>query len=98
MKDQTNNHYLDVFGTSIALGLLSGFASFGTGSALTSSGSDVYRQGVASQIAQNNTTVLQRQLNRLPDITIREGQRIRIMLMKDLELPAYAEHSERGDL
>ena len=98
MKDKTNNHYLDVFGTSIALGLLSGFASFGTGSVLTSSGSDVYRQGVASQIAQNNTTVLQRQLNRLPDITIREGQRIRIMLMKDLELPAYAEHSERSDL
>lgn len=98
LKDKTNNHYLEIFGTSIALGVLSGFSQFGTGSALTSGGLDSYRQGVASQISQNNATVLQRQLNRLPDITIREGQRVRIYLMKDLELPAYAAHPGRGDL
>jgi len=94
LKDQTNNHYLQVFGTSIALGALAGFSQFGTGSALTAGGLDSYRQGVASQVSQNSTTVLQRQLNRLPDITIREGQRVRIYLTKDLELPAYAAHEE----
>jgi len=92
LKDQMNNHYLQVFGTSIALGALAGFSQFGTGSALTAGGVDSYRQGVASQVSQNSTTVLQRQLNRLPDITIREGNRVRIYLTKDLELPAYAAH------
>ncbi len=98
LKDKTNNHYLEVFGTSIALGVMSGFSQFGTGSALTSSGFDSYRQGVAGQLAQNSSTVLSRQLNRLPDITIREGQRIKIILTKDLVLPAYAGHSNKEDL
>lgn len=92
LKDQVNHHYMEVFGTSIALGVLAGFSQFGTGSALTAGGFDSYRQGVASQVSQNSATVLQRQLNRLPDITIREGQRVRIILMKDLELPAYVAH------
>ena len=97
LKDKTDNHYLQIFGTSIALGLMSGFAQFGTGSVLTAGGLDSYRQGVAGQLAQNSSTVLSRQLNRLPDITIREGQRVKIILMKDLELPAYAAHSSKGD-
>jgi type IV secretion system protein TrbI len=98
LKDKTNNHYLETFGTSIALGVLAGFSQFGTGSALTAGGFDSYRQGVASQVSQNSSTVLQRQLNRLPDITVREGQRVKIYLMRDLELPAYAGHPGRGDL
>ena len=98
LKDQTNHHYLEIFGTSIALGVLSGFSQYGTGSALSANGFDQYRQGVASSVAQNNSTVLQRQLNRLPSITIREGQRVKIILTKDLELPAYAAHEGRSDL
>ena len=98
LKDQTNHHYVEIFGTSIALGVLSGFSQYGTGSALSANGFDQYRQGVASSVAQNNSTVLQRQLNRLPSITIREGQRVKIILTKDLELPAYAAHEGRSDL
>ena len=97
LKDQVNNHYLSVFGTSIALGVLAGFSQFGTGSALTASGTDMYRQGVATQLSQNSTTILNRQLNRFPDITIREGQRIRIFLTKDLSLPAYEAHPRKGE-
>lgn len=98
LKDKTNNHYLEIFGTSIALGVLSGFSQFGTGSALTAGGLDSYRQGVAGQVAQNNSTILQRQLNRLPDITIREGHRVKIYLTRDLALPAYDQHTRRTDL
>lgn len=98
LKDKTNNHYLEVFGTSVALGIMSGFSQFGTGSALTAGGLDSYRQGVAGQLSQNSSTILSRQLNRLPDITIREGQRVKIILTKDLELPAYAGHPTRKDL
>lgn len=98
LKDKTNNHHLSIFGTSIALGVLSGFSQFGTGSALTANGFDQYRQGVASQVSQNNSTVLQRQLNRLPSITIREGHRVKIYLTQDLSFPAYSQHPERGEL
>ena len=98
LKDKTNKHYVSIFGTSIALGVLSGFSEFGTGSALTANGLDQYRQGVASQVSQNNSTILQRQLNRLPSITIREGHRVKIYLTQDLSFPAYSQHPERSEL
>ena len=61
----------------IALGVLSGFSQDGTGSALSANGFDLpARSGL--ECSQNNSTVLQRQLNRLPSITIREGQRVKI--------------------
>jgi type IV secretory pathway VirB10-like protein len=89
LKDKVDNYYLSIFGTSIALGLMSGFSAYGTGSALTAGGADVYRQGVANQLSQNSSRLLDRQLNRLPTITIREGQRVKIYLASDLRLPEY---------
>jgi type IV secretory pathway VirB10-like protein len=94
LKDKVDHHYLSVFGTSIALGVLSGFSARGTGSALTSSGLDMYRQGVAQELNQSSTRILDRQLNRLPTVTIREGQRVKVYLSADLKLPAYGETHE----
>ena len=54
LKDKTNNHYLEVFGTSIALGVLAGFSQFGTGSALTAGGLDSF--GKVSQARSARTT------------------------------------------
>ena len=34
--------------------------------------------------------VMNRFLNRLPTITIREGHRVKVYLTSDIELPAYA--------
>lgn len=98
LKDKVDNHIMQIFGTSIALGLIQGFSQFGTGSALTSNGVDQYRQGVASSIGQSSSQVLSSKLNILPTITIREGNRVRIFIRQDIDLPAYTNHRIPGDI
>jgi len=93
LKDKVNNHYLQIFGTSIALGILSGAAEATTNSGNNQTGSDVWRQGVASNLSQSSMNVLDRFLNIPPTLTIREGHRIKVYLMQDLLLPAYEEHT-----
>ena len=44
----------------------------------------------ASSLAASAGRVLDRYLNVLPTITIREGYRIKVYLTNDLDLPAYA--------
>lgn len=94
LKDKVNHHYLSTFGTSIALGLLAGFSMYGTGGVVTADGTDIYRQGVANQLSRDATRILDRQLNRMPTITIREGHRVKILLSKDIRLPSYTQHKE----
>jgi type IV secretion system protein VirB10 len=94
VSDQVNHHYLSTFGTSILLGVISGFAISGTSAGYSASGVDAYRQGVASQMSQSSTRILDRQLSRLPTITIREGQRINVYVSKDLYLPDVKDHGK----
>jgi type IV secretory pathway VirB10-like protein len=93
LADRVNNHYLQIFGASIALGVISGAAESTTNSGFAESGSDAYRQGIAASLAQSGATVLDRFLNVLPTITIREGQRIKVYLTQDLLLPAWENHA-----
>lgn len=98
LKDKVNRHYLWTFGTSIALGLLAGFSMYGTRGAFTADAEDMYRQGVASQLGRDSTRILDRQLNRMPTITIREGARVKILLASDISLPAYDNHPPRSGI
>ncbi|MDQ6705718.1 MAG: hypothetical protein M3Z85_07120 [Acidobacteriota bacterium] len=98
LRDQVNNHYLSTFGSSIALGILAGFSQFGSGSVYTGSGVDAYRQGVASSMSQSGQQMMATRINRLPEVTIREGHRVKIWLSADLDLPALENHQMRGDL
>jgi type IV secretory pathway VirB10-like protein len=93
LKDKVNNHYLQIFGTSIALGIISGAAEATTNGGYNQSGSDMYRQGVASSLSQESAHVLDRFINVPPTITIREGHRIKVYLTQDLLLPAYENHT-----
>jgi type IV secretory pathway VirB10-like protein len=93
LKDKVNNHYLQIFGTSIALGIISGAAEATTNGGYNQSGTDMYRQGVASSLSQESTHVLDRFINVPPTITIREGHRIKVYLTQDLLLPAYENHT-----
>ena len=45
LKDKVNNHYLQIFGASIALGMIAGAAEATTNGGYNQSGSDMYRQG-----------------------------------------------------
>ncbi|MHB1865652.1 MAG: TraB/TrbI/VirB10 family type IV secretion system protein, partial [Candidatus Saccharimonadales bacterium] len=98
LSDQVNNHYLQIFGASIALGIISGAAEATMyGSGYNISGPAMYEQGVASSLSQSGADVLDRFINILPTITIREGHRIKVYLTQDILLPAYENHTMPGD-
>jgi type IV secretion system protein VirB10 len=89
LADQVNRHYVQVFGASLALGAIAGFAQGQSSYGFDATALDVYRQGAASSVSQSSARVLDRFLNLLPTVTIREGHRIKVYLTRDLELPAY---------
>src|SRR5208282_1878640 len=60
LRDQVNNHYLRIFGVSLAVGAIGAVGEAGTGSALTSSRSDLMRQGFAGSVAQSSAQILDR--------------------------------------
>jgi type IV secretory pathway VirB10-like protein len=91
LRDQVNSHYRSTFGASAAIGLLSGFAqsltSFGFNRG--NAGTVVIAGNVGDATAQATAQSMNRFLNRLPTVTIREGHRVKVYLTNDLELPAY---------
>ncbi len=98
LRDKVNNHYLQIFGVSLAVGILGGISEAGTGNVLTSSPLDRARAGLGSSLANSSTEILDRFLNILPTVTIREGNRVKIYLSGDLLLPDYAQHTMQPDL
>jgi type IV secretory pathway VirB10-like protein len=98
LRDQVNNHYLRIFGVSLAIGALGAVAEAGTSGITTASGSDLMRQGFASSTAQSSAQILDRFLNILPTITIREGHRVKVYLSGDVLLPDYNNHQMPSNL
>jgi type IV secretory pathway VirB10-like protein len=98
LRDKVNNHYLQIFGASLAVGILGGISEAGTGNVLTNSPLDRARAGLGSSLANSSTEILDRFLNILPTVTIREGNRVKIYLSGDLLLPDYAQHNIQPDL
>jgi len=98
LRDQVNNHYIRLFGVSLAIGTIGAVAVAGTSGALTASGSDLMRQGFAQSMGQSSAQILDRFLNVLPTVTIREGHRVKVYLSGDLALPDYASHTMPSNL
>ncbi len=98
LRDKVNNHYLQIFGASLAVGILGGISEAGTGNVFTNSPLDRARAGLGSSLANSSTGILDRFLNILPTVTIREGNRVKIYLSGDLLLPDYAQHTMQPDL
>jgi len=91
LQDQVDRHYAQIFGVSLAIGAIAGFAQAQSNVGLDATGLDVYRQGVAANVSQSAARILDRFLNLLPTVTIREGHRIKVYLANDLDLPTYRE-------
>jgi type IV secretory pathway VirB10-like protein len=90
LRDQVNQHYLSTFGASAAVGLITGLAQYlGTGGFAEGSNNTVVIGGAADATAQATALTMNRFLNRLPTVTIREGHRMKIYLTSDIELLAY---------
>jgi len=98
LRDQVNNHYLRIFGTSLAIGAIGAVAEAGTSGGLTASGADLMRQGFAQSTAQSSAQILDKFLNIMPTVTIREGHRVKVYLSGDLALPDYNNHKMPSDL
>ena len=77
LRDQVNRRYLSTFAAAGAVGALSG---------LTLAGASPYglRAGVGQGLGASATSMLDRYLNRMPEITIRAGHRLRIWLTADV--------------
>ena len=98
LRDQVNNRYLRIFGVSLAIGAIGGVAQAGTTGSLTASGTDLMRQGFAQSTAQSSAQILDKFLNVMPTVTIREGHRVKVYLSDDLALPDYNNHKMPSDL
>lgn len=92
LRDRVNQHYLSTFGASAAVGLITGLSQFlGTAGLGRADGnrSVIIAGGVGDATGQATAQVMNRFLNRLPTVTIREGHRVKVYLTGDIELPAY---------
>jgi len=94
MKDKVNNHYLQIFGTSVALGIVAGASEITQGGGtITTSGSQALTNGASASVSQSAATILDRFIQIPPTITIREGHRVKVYFTQDMLLPAYSNHA-----
>lgn len=98
LRDQVNNHYLKIFGASLALGAIASIAQPGSGGLLTQFGTQSIQAGVGQSLGQTSQRILDKFLNILPTVTTREGHRIKIHLSGNLSVPDYATHRVPADL
>jgi type IV secretory pathway VirB10-like protein len=99
LHDKVNHHYLQIFGASLAVGAIGGLVNIGNtygGYGGYDTGS-VIRSGIGSEMGLSARQIMARYLNRLPEIVIREGTRVKIMLMGDLPVPFYPEEDSKED-
>ena len=87
LKDEVNRHYLSTFAAAGAVGALSGLTLAGASYGL--------RAGVGQGFGGSATSTLDRYLNRMPEITIRVGHRLRVWLTSDVLIPTPARTTYR---
>ena len=98
LRDQVNNHYFKIFGASLAVGAIGGISEAQSSGLLNQTGIQSMEAGVGESMGQTSQRILDKFLNILPTITIREGHRVKIYLSGDLALPDYANHRMPSDL
>ena len=87
-----DTHWPKVIATAALVGAIGGLSEIrATGT--TFNGLTSIRLGVSQQTGQEATQILDRALNILPTVTVYEGTRVRIWVQRDLQLPAYDNHT-----
>ena len=86
LSDRVNRHYLSTFLAAGAVGVMSGLAAIG-GSPY-GGGFPGFQSGLSQRTAASGQQVMRRFLNRLPEVTIRAGHRLRIWFTSDALFPA----------
>ena len=85
LKDHVNRHYFSMFAAVGAVGIISGLTLQGDNP--YAGGTEGFRAGAGQGLGQGALQILQRFLNRLPNITIRAGHRLRIWFTSDVLVP-----------
>ena len=85
LKDQVDRHYFSMFAAVGAVGVLSGLTAVGGNP--YEGGAASMRSGAGQGLGQAATRILDRFLNRLPNITIRAGHRLRVWFTSDVLVP-----------
>jgi type IV secretory pathway VirB10-like protein len=98
LRDKVNNHYFKIFGASLAVGAIGGISEAQSSGLLNQTGIQSMEAGVGESMGQSSQRILDKFLNILPTITIREGHRVKIYLSGDLALPDYSNHRMPSDL
>ena len=91
LATNVNNHYLSSFVAAAAVGGVGGLAQVGNSGSVLDTNTQI-RNGISAQTAQESEQILNKFLNRLPVITVKEGSRARIYITQDMLIPSYAEH------
>ncbi len=93
LRDRVNQHYWSTFGAAGAVGLVSGLAQLLGSAGLGLGDGDrtvIIAGSAADATAQASAQIMNRFLNRLPTITIREGHRVKVYITSDLDLPEWS--------
>jgi type IV secretion system protein VirB10 len=91
LATNVNNHYLSSFAAAATVGGIGGLAQVGNSGTVLDPSTQI-RNGISAQTAQESEQILNRFLNRLPVITVKEGSRARVYINQDILIPSYAEH------
>jgi type IV secretion system protein VirB10 len=84
-----DHHYLEIFGTSLALGAIGGLAQIGSYGGNGYDPATGFRVGFTERMGSSAEQVLAKFLNKYPTIQVLEGTRIQVILTNDLNLAAY---------
>lgn len=89
--DQVDNHYFRIFGSAMLMSAISAGTQLSQPNTANSNGantaptaSQVLAGALGQQLGQAGTTLLQKNLNIQPTITIRNGYRFNVMVTKDM--------------
>lgn len=85
LRDQVNRYYLSTFLAAGAVGVMSGLAAIGGNP--YAGGFPGFQSGLNQGTAASGQQVMRRFLNRLPEVTIRAGHRLRIWFTSDALFP-----------
>lgn len=85
LRDRVNRHYVSTFLAAGAVGVMSGLAAIG-GSPYAG-GFPGFQSGVSQGTAASGQQMMRRFLNRLPEVTVRAGHRLRIWFTSDALFP-----------
>lgn len=91
LATKVNNHYLSSYAAAAAVGGIGGLAQVGNNGSILDANTQI-RNGISAQTAQESEQILNKFLNCLPVITVKEGSRARIYITQDMLIPSYAEH------